>query len=75
MKSTIFAFVAAAGSVAAWQQYCSDISLDVATETISAKCDTGDGQGTLNPTSLDLNTCFGFENNAIVVRSRLTGRR
>ncbi|KAK8115879.1 CVNH domain-containing protein [Apiospora sp. TS-2023a] len=43
-----------------WGNNCFDEQLDAATGLLTANCDAGDGQGTLKPASINLNTCYGF---------------
>ncbi|KAF6808874.1 cvnh domain-containing protein [Colletotrichum plurivorum] len=60
-----FALLATSVLAGDFGKTCSDEHIDPATEVLTANCDTGDGKGTLNSASLDLNTCLGFSSNKI----------
>ncbi|KAH7163369.1 CVNH domain-containing protein [Dactylonectria estremocensis] len=56
----------AASAIAAdWGKTCSGEVLDDTTGTLTAKCDTGDGQGTLSETELDLYGCLKYSDGKI----------
>lgn len=49
--------------------YCKDETLDSSDDTLTASCDSGDGKGTYDTSSLDLNDCFGYADGEITVSS------
>ncbi|KAF9880454.1 hypothetical protein CkaCkLH20_02408 [Colletotrichum karsti] len=63
--ATVFALFATSAIAADFGKTCRDEHIDAATEVLSARCDTGDGKGTLKDTSLNLNDCFGYRDNKI----------
>ncbi|KAH8591791.1 hypothetical protein B0O99DRAFT_631672 [Bisporella sp. PMI_857] len=61
MKSiTLLAFLAPLATAYNWGQSCANETLDSATDILSASCNIGDGLGTFQTTSLDLNTCLAY---------------
>ncbi|KAK1974484.1 hypothetical protein LZ30DRAFT_740348 [Colletotrichum cereale] len=69
MKSLTVIAVLAASVLAAsdFSRTCRDEAIDSSTKILTANCDTGDGKGTLQATSLDLDDCFAYTDNQIVV--------
>ncbi|TDZ38415.1 hypothetical protein CTRI78_v010851 [Colletotrichum trifolii] len=59
---TLFATLAAATD---FGKSCKDETIDLTTEVLTASCDTGDGKGTLQTSSISLNDCLAFSNNKI----------
>ncbi|KAK8071340.1 cvnh domain-containing protein [Apiospora hydei] len=50
-----------------WSLRCYDEVFVASTGLLTANCDTGDGKGTLHTSSLNLNTCYGWDGETIVV--------
>ncbi|KAK8004701.1 CVNH domain-containing protein [Apiospora arundinis] len=63
--STLVA-VSAAGD---WGNTCHDEKFDAATGVVTANCDTGDNTGTLQATTVNLNSCFGWNGKSLVGES------
>ncbi|KAF4818183.1 hypothetical protein CGCTS75_v012078 [Colletotrichum tropicale] len=63
--SAVLALFATSAIATEFGKTCRDEHIDANTDVLTAKCDTGDGKGTLLDTSLNLNDCFGFQNNQI----------
>lgn len=61
---TTLAAIVAAGD---FGNSCTGEQLDAATEVLSAACGTGDGKGTTDETSLDLNKCLKYADGQIRV--------
>ena len=61
-------FLASSAVAGDWGQSCEHESLDSATDVLSASCNIGDGKGTFDDTSLDLNTCLAYKDGKIIVR-------
>lgn len=70
----VVTFLVSSVVAADWSKTCRDEHIDPGTHILSADCDTGDGKGTLKPTSLDLNDCFEFTNNKLQVCITFTRR-
>ncbi|KAK7946934.1 CVNH domain-containing protein [Apiospora aurea] len=62
--SALFGVTAASN----WSVTCYDEVFDASTGLVTANCDTGDGKGTLHATSLNLNTCYGWDGETIVAK-------
>ncbi|KAK2052070.1 hypothetical protein LY76DRAFT_598883 [Colletotrichum caudatum] len=70
---TAVALLAASVEVLAASDFsatCRDEAVDPKTRILTANCDTGDGKGTLKATSLDLDDCFAYTENKIVLSRR-----
>lgn len=65
---SILSALIAVSSAINWGTYCFDEQLDAATGLLTANCDAGDGQGTLKPASINLNECYGWDNQKLAVR-------
>ena len=63
--STLLGVSAAAN----WGNSCQDEKLDSATGVLTANCNTGDGKGTLQANSINLNTCNGWDGASLIVRT------
>ncbi|KAK8084283.1 CVNH domain-containing protein [Apiospora hydei] len=63
VSAVIFTLVGVS-SATSWGANCYDEKL-TATGVLTANCDAGDGQGTRNATSIDLNKCFGWDGQKI----------
>lgn len=48
---------------------CTDETLDSSDDALTASCDSGDGNGTDDTSSLDLNDCFAYADGEITVSS------
>lgn len=61
-----------AGAVLAadFGQSCKNETFESTTNVLTAICSTGDGEGTVDTTSIDLNTCFGYADGALYVSPR-----
>lgn len=62
-----FALLATSVLAGDFGKSCTDEHIDASTDILTANCDIGDGKGTMNSSSLDLNTCLGFSSNKIQV--------
>ncbi|KAK8092749.1 CVNH domain-containing protein, partial [Apiospora kogelbergensis] len=60
--STLLGVSAAAN----WGNSCQDEKLDSATGVLTANCNTGDGKGTLQANSVNLNTCNGWDGASLI---------
>lgn len=49
---------------------CTDETLDSPDDVLTASCDSGDGEGTHDTSSLDLNDCFAYASGEITVSSQ-----
>lgn len=50
---------------------CQNEAFDPTSTTLTASCGTGDGKGTYNNTSINLNDCFAYSNGELYVSFQL----
>ncbi|ROW15673.1 hypothetical protein VPNG_02174 [Cytospora leucostoma] len=59
------ALLAGAVLAADFGQTCKNETFDSTTNVLTAICNAGDGEGTVDTTSIDLNKCFGYADGAL----------
>ncbi|KDN69813.1 putative CVNH domain-containing protein [Colletotrichum sublineola] len=69
--AAILALLATVVTASDFSKSCVDEHIEPSTQTLTANCNTGDGKGTFQSTSLDLNSCFAYVANSIRVRKTL----
>ncbi|KAK2008962.1 CVNH domain-containing protein [Colletotrichum eremochloae] len=63
--AAILALLATVVTASDFSKSCVDEHIEPSTQTLTANCNTGDGKGTFQSTSLDLNSCFAYVGNSI----------
>ncbi|OHF00915.1 CVNH domain-containing protein [Colletotrichum orchidophilum] len=68
--SVVVAVLAPLVAAGDFSKSCTDEHIDPATEVLTANCNAGDGKGTIDSASLDLNACFTYTGTKIQYSSK-----